>query len=335
MNIKRRLYLLLLLIFLVIMAGSTGYYLIFGGKPRFMDCIYMTVVSLTTVGYGEVIEVTGNIPAQIFTMILITFGMGIILYGISTMTAIIVEGELTGILRKKRMLKEIQKLKNHVIVCGGGETGRPVLIELAKNKEPMVLIEQEEENIERCQSIENLLYIRGDATDDENLMAAGIESASGIIIALPADKDNLYVTMTARMLNKRIRIVSRMIDQKLEAKLKMAGADRVVSPNTIGALRMASEMIRPTVVDFLDSMLRSSRGNLRIHQLTVTEGSGLAGKTLRESGLKDKFDLLVLGAKQKSEDIRFNPSPSETLGAGMTLIVMGEVENIARARKAL
>jgi voltage-gated potassium channel len=317
------------------MAGSTGYYLIFGGKPRFMDCIYMTVVSLTTVGYGEVIEVTGNIPAQIFTMILITFGMGIILYGISTMTAIIVEGELTGILRKKRMLKEIQKLKNHVIVCGGGETGRPVLIELAKNKEPMVLIEQEEENIERCQSIENLLYIRGDATDDENLMAAGIESASGIIIALPADKDNLYVTMTARMLNKRIRIVSRMIDQKLEAKLKMAGADRVVSPNTIGALRMASEMIRPTVVDFLDSMLRSSRGNLRIHQLTVTEGSGLAGKTLRESGLKDKFDLLVLGAKQKSEDIRFNPSPSETLGAGMTLIVMGEVENIARARKAL
>ena len=299
-----------------------------------MDCVYMTVISLTTVGYGEVIEVTGNIPAQIFTMILITFGMGIILYGISTMTAMIIEGELTGILRKKRMLKEIQKLRNHVILCGGGETGRPVLIELVKNKEPVVLVEQEQENIDRCKTSENLLYIQGDATDDENLVAAGIENASGIISALPTDKDNLYITMTARMLNKRIRIVSRMIDQKLEPKLKMAGADRVVSPNTIGALRMASEMIRPTVVDFLDSMLRSSRGNLRIHQIIVSEKSGVAGKNLSESGLKDKYDLLVLGAKYQKEDIQFNPSPSETLDVGMTLIVMGEVENIARAKKA-
>lgn len=315
------------------MAGSTGYYILFGGEPRFIDCVYMTVISLTTVGYGEVIEVTGNIPAQIFTMILITFGMGIILYGISTMTAIIIEGELTGILRKKRMLKEIQKLHNHIILCGGGETGRPVLIELVKNKEPVVLVEHEQENIDRCKTIENLLYIQGDATDDENLVAAGIANASGIISALPADKDNLYITMTARMLNKKIRIISRMIDQKLEPKLKMAGADRVVSPNTIGALRMASEMIRPTVVDFLDSMLRSSRGNLRIHQIIVSEKSGVAGKNLSESGIKDKFDLLVLGAKHQKEDIKFNPSPSETLDVGMTLIVMGEVENIARAKK--
>jgi voltage-gated potassium channel len=152
----------------------------------------MTVVSLTTVGYGEVIEVTGNIPAQIFTMILIIFGMGIILYGVSTITAIIIEGELTGILRKKRMIKQIQKLHNHIILCGGGETGRPVLIELVKNKEPVVLVEQEQENIDRCKTIENLLYIQGDATDDENLVAAGIQNASGIISALPADKDNLY-----------------------------------------------------------------------------------------------------------------------------------------------
>ena len=298
-----------------------------------MDCVYMTVISLTTVGYGEVIEVTGNIPAQIFTMILITFGMGIILYGISTMTAIIIEGELTGILRKKRMLKEIQKLHNHIILCGGGETGRPVLIELAKNKESVVLVEQEQEHIDRCNAIENLLYIQGDATDDENLVAAGIENASGIISALPADNDNLYITMTARMLNKRIRIISRMIDPKLEPKLYMAGADRVVSPNTIGALRMASEMIRPTVVDFLDSMLRSRRGNLRIHQVTVSENSAVAGKNLSESGIMDKYDLLVLGAKQQKEDIKFNPPPSETLDVGKTLIVMGNVENITQAKK--
>ncbi len=294
----------------------------------------MTVVSLTTVGYGEIIEITGNIPAQIFTMILITFGMGIILYSISTLTAIIIEGELTGILRKKKMIKQIQKLKNHIIVCGGGETGRPVLVELAKNKEFFVLIEKDEENIERCKSIENLLYIQGDATEDENLMTAGIKNASGIIVALPSDKDNLYVTMTARMLNKEIRIVSKMIDQNLAPKLKMAGANRVVSPNTIGALRMASEMIRPTVVDFLDSMLRSNRGNLRIHQITVSEDSGLIEKNIRESGINDKYGLLVLATKHKNKEIEFNPSPDQILTKGMTLIVMGEVDNIAKARKA-
>ena len=294
----------------------------------------MTVISLTTVGFGEVVKVTGNVPAQIFTMLLITFGMGIILYGISTVTALIIEGELSGILRKKKMFKRISKMKNHYIVCGGGETGRPVIEELAKNKEPFVLIEQNEENIQRCKSVTELLYVEGDATDDENLLAAGIEKAAGIIITLPSDKDSLYVTMTARMLNKKIRIISRMVDQKLLPKLKMAGANSVVSPNTIGALRMASEMIRPTVVDFLDKMLRSKRGNLRIHQIIVSENSSFAGKNLHESGLKAKFNLLVLAAKHNTGEIEFNPPASQVLTAGMTLITMGDADDIARARKA-
>ena len=319
---------------LVVLAGSVGYYTLFGGKPKFMDCIYMTVISLTTVGFGEVIEITGNVPAQIFTMLLITFGMGIILYGISTITALIIEGELSGILRKKKMLKRISKLKNHYIVCGGGETGRPVIEELAKNKEPFVLIEQNEDNLERCKSVTDLLYVEGDATDDENLVAAGIEKAAGIIITLPSDKDSLYVTMAARMLNKKIRIISRMVDQKLLPKLKMAGANSVVSPNTIGALRMASEMIRPTVVDFLDRMLRSKQGNLRIHQIEVRQNSGIAGKNLHESGLKAKFNLLILAVRHDDGEIEFNPQPSQVLNAGMTLIIMGEVDNIARAKKA-
>jgi len=334
MSIRKRLYLILFSISLVVMAGSTGYYILFGGKPKFMDCIYMTVISLTTVGFGEVIEITGNVPAEIFTMLLITFGMGIILYGISTVTALIIEGELSGILRKKKMLKQISKMKNHYIVCGGGETGRPVLEELAKNKEPFVLIEQDEENIERCKSVTDLLYVEGDATEDENLMAAGIENAAGIIITLPSDKDTLYVTMTARMLNKKIRIISRMINQKLEPKLKMAGADSVVSPNTIGALRMASEMIRPTVVNFLDRMLRSNQGNLRIHQIEVQENSSIAGKNLHESGLKAKFNLLVLAAKHDNGEIEFSPPPLQVIAPGMTLIVMGDVDNIVRAKKA-
>ena len=186
MNIKRRLYYILIAIFLVIIWGSTGYYILTGGKHSFMDCLFMTVISLTSVGYGEVIEVTGNFTAQVFTILLITFGMGIILYGLSTLTAVIIEGELSGILRKKKMEKKINKLNNHYIVCGGGETGRHVLDELIKNRESAVLIEQDEENIARANATNNnLLYICGDATEDHNLIAAGIERASGIVISLP------------------------------------------------------------------------------------------------------------------------------------------------------
>lgn len=334
MGIRKRLYFLLALIFVVHLVGSTGYYIIFEGEPDFLDCLYMTVVSLTTVGYGEVIEVTGNKTAQIFTMFLITFGMGIILYGLSSLTALFLEGELSGLLRKKRMAKQIDKLKDHYIVCGGGQTGSGVITELCKNNQVAVLIEEDPDRIERCKEICELLFIQGDATDDENLFSAGIERAAGIIITLPSDKDTLYVTMTARMLNNDLRIISRMTNQHLEPKLIKAGADAVVCPNAIGALRMASEMIRPTAVDFLDRMLRSSQGNLRIHELTVSGNSKLNQKEIRDCGLKQRYGLLVLGSKGANREIEFNPPPEQVLTAGMTLIVMGTVGEIARAKNA-
>ncbi len=333
MTIKKRLLYILLAVVIVIMIGSSGYYIILGGKQSYLDCMYMTVISLTSVGYGEVVPVTGNTSAQIFTMILITFGMGIILYGLSTLTAIIIEGELSGILRRNKMEKQIDKLRDHYIVCGGGETGRHVITELVKNQENVVLIELDEEKIDRCKMITDLLFVKGDATDDENLITAGIDNAKGIVISLPSDKDTLYVTMAARMRNKSIRIISRMVNHKHEAKLRKAGADSVVSPNFIGGLRMASEMLRPTVVDFLDSMLRSSQGNLRIHEVTVSPNSTYIGKTIEASGFIEKFDLLVLGAKHPGKEIHFNPHSSTILEEGLTLIVMGDVKNIARANK--
>jgi len=320
---------------MVILGGSIGYYIIFKGEPSFIDCIYMTVISLTTVGYGEVIPVTGNNTAQLFTMVLITFGGGVLLYGISTLTALLIEGELSGLLRTKQMQKQIEQLREHYIVCGGGQTGLPLMVELIKNSAQVVLIELNETQIERARGIGEVPYIRGDATDDHNLLAAGIERASGIFTCLPSDKDNLYITMTARMYNKKIRIISRMIDEKIRPKLLKAGADGVVSPSAIGALRMASEMIRPTAVDFLDRMLRSQRGNLRIHQLTVSTESAKVGKTLAESDIEKRFNLLILGAKESAlnGEIEFNPPPTQRLEPGMTLIVMGEVENIVRAQK--
>lgn len=325
----------MLAVFIVTMGGSIGYYLLYDGKTSFIDCMYMTVISLTGVGYGEVIAVTGYVPAQIFTMVLIVFGMGIIFYGISALAAMLIEGELSGILKRQKMVKEIRKLRDHYIVCGGGETGRPLIAELVKNMKTVVLIEASREAIDVCKAACEFYYVEGDATDDQNLLAAGIANAVGIIVCLPSDKDCLYVTMTARMFNRKLRIISRMTDPKHRAKLKKAGADGIVSPNAIGALRMASEMIRPTVVDFLDTMLRSKEGTLRISQLTVSENSAIKGKRIQDSGIKDKFDLLILGLKKGEDDIQFNPPPSHTLEEGMTLILMGDVADIEKARKML
>lgn len=330
---KTRFYKLMFLIVLVVIAGSFGYYLIFDMQPKFIDCVYMTVISLTSVGYGEVLPIAGNVPAQMFTMVLITFGMGVILYAISTVTAILIEGELTGILRKRRMLKKIEKLRNHYIVCGGGETSRPLIGELLKNHESVVLIEADQEKTEKYQTSKRLLFIEGDPTDDASLVAAGLEHAAGILIVLPSDKDTLYVTMTARMMNKDIRIISQITNQETEPKLLKAGASSVISPNMIGGMRMASEMIRPTAVNFLDKMLRNEKDNLRIHEIVITGRSNIIGKKISESGLKDKFDLLILGAKNKIGDIQFNPSSVTEITDGMTLIVMGKIDDIVKIKR--
>ncbi|MGA6927073.1 MAG: potassium channel protein [Desulfosarcina sp.] len=335
MGIRRRLLYAVAVIIGIMLLGSMGYYILFEGKSSYLDCLYMTVISLTTVGYGEVLGITGNPRAQIFTMVMITFGMGIILYSISTLTAMLIEGELTGMLRRRKMENQINGLSGHYIICGGGETGFQLAVELVTSRASVVLIEQDSHVIEHCRQIKGLYHVHGDATDDTNLIAAGIERAAGITICLASDNDNLYITMTARMLNPTARIISRMTNSRLKPKLLKAGATSVVSPNAIGALRMASEMIRPAAVEFMDNMLRSERGELRIHQITVDKHSSLAGKTIMKSGLRDQFNLLLLGVRRQNDEFEFRPPSSFVLEAGMTLIVMGDIENIHLAREAL
>jgi voltage-gated potassium channel len=335
MGIRRRLLFAIVILIGTMLMGSSGYYVIFEGRSSYLDCLYMTVISLTTVGYGEILDITGNAAAQVFTMLLITFGMGIILYSISTLTAMLIEGELTGMLRRRKMENNINSLSGHYIVCGGGETGFPLAVELVTSKANVVLIEQDNGVIERARQVRGLYHVHGDATDDKNLIAAGIERATGITICLPSDNDNLYITMTARMLNSTARIISRMTNSRLKPKLLKAGATSVVSPNAIGALRMASEMLRPAAVEFLDNLLRSERGELRIHQVTVSRGSPLAGKPIIESGLRDQFNLLLLGVRHGDGEFEYRPPSSFVMEAGMTLIVLGDIENINRAREML
>ena len=335
MGIRRRLLFAIVILVSTMLMGSSGYYILFEGRSSYLDCLYMTVISLTTVGYGEVLGITGNAGAQVFTMLLITFGMGIILYCISTLTAMLIEGELTGMLRRRKMENKINALSGHYIVCGGGETGFPLAVELVTSKAKVVLIENDNNVIERARQIKGLYHVHGDATDDKNLIAAGIERATGITICLPSDNDNLYITMTARMLNPTARIISRMTNSRLKPKLLKAGATSVVSPNAIGAIRMASEMLRPAAVEFLDNLLRSERGELRIHQVAVGSGSPLVGKPILQSGLRDQFNLLLLGVRHKDGEFEYRPPSSFVIEAGMTLIVLGDIENINRAREML
>jgi len=334
MNIQSRLRAVAAAILAVILYGSIGYYVIFNGEQKFLDCMYMTVISITSVGYGEVIPVTGRPGPEIYTMLIIIFGLGVITYGISTLTALIVEGQVSGILRKRSMEKKIEKMHGHIIVCGGGQTGRYVVTELVKNRECAVLVEKDQGQIDNVLSEVDVPYIQGDATEDENLLLAGIERAAGIVISLPSDKDTLYVTMTARMLAPTIRIISRMTNSRLEPKLRKAGANGVVSPNSIGALRMASEMLRPTAVTFLDKMLRSTTQTLRIHEIHISAQSQLAGKPLYQSKLRERFGVMVLGLEPKGTDkMVFNPPADYILEPGTILVVMGEMDKIAEARK--
>lgn len=322
------------IILILILTGSSGYYMILGGKESFMDCLYMTVISLSTVGYGEVIETGGNPILRIYTMVLLIFGVGILLYALGAFTAFVVEGHFSGLIKRRRMMKQISELKDHIIVCGGGDTGYYVVDELIKCKCNVVLIDINQDNLDQCMKLGDIHYIVGDATDDQNLVDANIEHARGVVIALPSDKDNLYIVMTARILNPRIRIVSVGQHEHIETKMRKAGADSIVSPNHIGGLRLASEMIRPATVEFLDRMLRSADQTLRVGEIEIREGSHMENRTIGDLHLAHKHNLVLLSARAPdSRHFQYNPPENLVLTAGYALIVMGDVEDINKVNK--
>lgn len=315
-----------------IVFGSLGYYIVLGFKASFLDCVYMTIVTVSTVGYGEMIEVKTP-AAKIYTMGLMLFGIGALGYAISLMTAFLVEGQLTDMLRRRRVEKTIAKLKGHTIVCGGGQTAYHVIEELDLVQTDIVVVEADASNLEPYKRWPDLLTVIGDASDDEVLERAGIARARGLVLTLPSDKDNLFVTVSARQLNPSLRIVAKGVGPKMRNKLLRAGANAVVSPNTIGGLRLASELVRPSVVSFLDAMLRKSDQTLRIEEIPVKADSKLADKTIASCELRSGFNLLILALMDRSMNIDFNPGPNATIEAGKTIVVMGAVEDVIEARK--
>ncbi len=331
---EKRLVVALALLAATIVIGTFGYRALTYGHYDWLTCLYMTVITLATVGYGEVIDTSLYPAARIFTIVFILSGMGILLYSVSTATAIMVEMDLRDVFKRRKMIKDIKLLRNHFIVCGAGSIGACIAHELSRTGTNFVIIERDPERIEAARKFGDVFHIQGDATDDEVLLRAGIDRAAGLAAALSTEKDNLFLTLTARQLNPSIRIVARGLDEAVDRKLRKAGADAVVSPTTIGGLRMVSELIRPAVVSFLDTMLRDPSRTIRFEEIHITPESKFRGHAIKSTGLRDESNLLIVAVRAPdSPSFIYSPPADTVLTEGMTLVVLGDSKQIHKLRE--
>lgn len=338
----RRVQLGVLLLGTAILAGTCGYLLLgwhYGYEDwTFLRCLYMTVITITTIGYGDVLGSDGRPLSLLYTVGLSLVGMGASLYVVSMATAFLVEGDLKNLLWSRRMTKRISKLTGHYIVCGVDHTGLHVLEELLATGRQVVVVDRDEETIHRVQARLGVEFpaIVGDATDDEVLLTAGVDRASGLFAVLSEDRDNLFLSVTARQLNSRLRIAARGVDPKTGAKLRKAGADVVVSTHKIGGLRLVSELVRPETTTFLDTMLRDRSQSVRFEDLTLPTAGPATATTLADLQLGKRFELLAVGLRSAAGDsFEYCPRPDRLLEPGMTLVVLGKERAITRARDAL
>jgi len=319
-KLHRRLLLAFLLIFLIISLGTAGYMII--EKWNFMDSLYMTVITLTTVGYREIHNLS-HIGIW-FTIILIITGVGTMLYVLRIGATVILEGELQQVFGRRKLEKRIKDLRNHYVICGYGRMGKIIAKELKNKGAKFVVIEKQPAFHEK----EEVLLIEGDATLDENLKEAGIEKAKGLISVLPTDAENLYVVLSARGLNPDLLIVARAGEEGAEQKLLRAGADRVISPYHTGGLKIAQTVLKPAVVDFIEFATKSGNIDLQMEEIPVPESSGLAGSSLDQCGIGRELGVIIVAIKKASGEMKFNPTFRTLIDAGDTLIALGEVSKL-------
>ncbi len=323
----------LVAILLVVLGGSVGYYMIGHGRWPMADCAYMTVITITTVGYAEVLQGMDTTEyARGFTIVLLLFGTGTIVFFASTITAFIIEGDLKNALFANKLKKRMKKMKDHVIVCGAGSTGRNVIEELIATGVPVIAIDMDEHELKEIADRHPnaaYTYIVGDATDDDVIAQTNLGAAKGLVAALSSDKDNLYLTVSARQTNPSARIVARCAELSHVEKIKRAGADAVVSPNFIGGMRLVSELMRPAVVAFLDDMLRDRRAAYRIAEVRLGDRTADLGITLRDARVRERFGMTVLAMRPgDTGEWTYNPDANEKLSVGMTLVVLGSADQV-------
>lgn len=339
MSLRRRLLYALLTLVSVVAIAVIGYRLLGGDKVGFLQALYMAVITLAGVGYGEIVDTSHNPALRIFNMFVVLIGVTLTVYVFSVVTAFLVEGEIRNIFWRRRMERRISELKDHYIVCGLGDTGRYCMDELLKTDTPFVAVENHPDNVQKLQEHgrkDDLLFVIGDAADPAVLDEAGIDRAKGLIAGLPTDKDNLVVTVMARQQNPSLRIVARCTDLKFADRLIKAGANSTVSPNHIGGLRMASEALRPHVVSFLDLMLKETSHTLRVEEIDVPEGGAWVGLSMTDIELRHRYHLLPMAVRTNTgtseQKFMFDPPDSYHLKAGDVIVVMGDIHELHKAR---
>ena len=313
----------LLMLAAILVGGVLGYMVIEGWS--FWDACYMTVITVTTVGYREIHPMSR--VGEVFTSVLLLVGVGTAFYTFTLAATIVVEGGLQKRFRRRRVERMIDDLEQHFIVCGYGRIGAVIADEFTQQQIPFVLVERDPERVQEALA-RGMMAVEADASHEDTLRKLHIERARGLVAAVGTDAENVYAVLTARVLAPGLFIVGRAETEDSERKLRRAGADRVVSPYAIGAQQMAQTALRPAVVDFVKLATQAGNIDLAMEQIVVTRSSALVGRTLVESNLRQRFGVIVVGIQRAGGKMEFNPAPDAQIQDGDQLVVLGRPESL-------
>jgi voltage-gated potassium channel len=321
---NRRILYAMAAVLVALVFGTIGFYVIEGWS--ILDSLYVAVQTVTTVGYGDRTPATQN--GRIFSTVFMLAGVGVVLYALTTTVHLIVQSEMVATFGERRMSRRMSKLRNHFIVCGAGRVGSHLVRGLLNSTETFIVIETDPQKVAELTG-RGVIVLARDATLEESLREAGVESARGLAACLPNDADNVYVVLTARDLNPNMHIVARAAEEQAEPKLIRAGANRVVAPTIIGGHRMAMALTKPAVDDFLGS-ITANKLELAFEQLEVDNASILVGQKLRDTNIRSELDIVVVSIRRSDGEILFNPSGEATIQSGDILIGIGHAESLMK-----
>jgi len=329
---SRQIVVSLFLLLAVFVIGIVGYSIIEGYDP--IDSFFMIMITISTVGYSTPTDLSQS--GKIFTSLIILASITIVVYAVSNITAFLVEGRVNKMIRRRRILKTIQKLQDHYIVIGAGDLGSTIAHEMSKRNNDVVVVEKNEERLRDLTTREGgkLIYISGDATEEETLKNAGVDTAQGLLACLPDDVDNIFVVLTARGMNKKMKIISKVTHRENINKLSYAGADKVIPIQEIGAHRMVSMMLNPTIIGFLDSISQSGSLQLRFEEVKVPHTFAKEGMSMEALKIPQKTGLIVIATVNDGHS-KFNPSASTVVKPGDSLMVLGEHEQVVKLQSLL